>query len=50
MPGKIEAIREFNRMDGAYKPERVEVKNELSFSVLLRKLNGSELGRRREEG
>lgn len=50
MPGKIEAIRELNRMDGAYEPERVEVKSELSFSVLLRKLKGSELVRRRVEG
>lgn len=49
MPGKIEAIRELNRMDGAYEPERVEVKSELSFSVLLRKLKGSALVRRREE-
>lgn len=49
MPGKIEAIRELNRMDGAYEPERIEVRSELSFSVLLRKLKGSELVRRRKE-
>lgn len=48
MKVKIEAIHELNRMDGAYEPERVEVRSELSFSVLLRKLKGSELVRRRE--
>ncbi|MBT9449981.1 terminase small subunit [Akkermansia glycaniphila] len=40
MPGKIEAIRELNKMDGAYEPERVEVKSELSFSSLLAGIAG----------
>ena len=48
MKVKIEAIHELNRMNGAYKPERVEVKSKLSLSVLLRKFNGSELVRREE--
>ncbi|MFQ7015539.1 MULTISPECIES: hypothetical protein [unclassified Akkermansia] len=37
-------------MDDTYEPETMEVKSELSFFVLLRKLNGSELVRKRKEG
>lgn len=35
MPGKIEAIRELNRMDGAYEPQKVEVDAGESFMGLL---------------
>ena len=37
-------------LDDTYEPETMEVKSELSVFVLLRKLNGSELVRKRKEG
>lgn len=43
MPGKIDAIRELNRMDGAYEPEKIEVKSEFSFSTLLNGLTSDPL-------
>ncbi|SEH97423.1 terminase small subunit [Akkermansia glycaniphila] len=48
MPGKIEAIRELNRMDGAYEPEQIEVRSELSFGSLLKGLESSALVRGRK--
>lgn len=49
MPSKIDAIRELNRMDGAYEPDRVEVKSEFSFSSLLKSLPSDPLVRVTED-
>ncbi|MEG0334481.1 MAG: terminase small subunit [Akkermansia sp.] len=38
VPSKIAAITELNKMDGAYEPERIEVKSEFSFGSLLKAL------------
>lgn len=43
MPNKLSAIAELNKMDGAYEPEKIEVKSELSFSSLLNSLNSDPL-------
>jgi len=43
MPSKIAAITELNKMDGAYEPERHELKCDLSFSALLDSLHPSPL-------
>ena len=42
MPSKIDAIRELNRMDGAYEPEKVEVKHALSFDKLMDEIGRDE--------
>lgn len=49
MPSKIQAIQELNKMDGAYEPEKIEVKSELSFSLLLKSLPSDPLVRGTEE-
>ena len=49
MPSKIQAIQELNKMDGAYEPEKIEVKSELSFSSLLKSLPSDPLVRGTEE-
>lgn len=38
MPNKLSAIAELNKMDGAYEPEKIEVKSEFSFGSLLKNL------------
>lgn len=43
MPSKLGAIAELNKMDGAYEPEKIEVKSELSFSSLLNALPAAPL-------
>lgn len=45
MPSKLSAIAELNKMDGAYEPERIEVKSEFSFGSLLRDLPSDPLVR-----
>ena len=49
MPNKLSAIAELNKMDGAYEPEKIEVKSELSFSSLLKSLPSDPLVRGSEE-
>lgn len=48
MPSKLAAITELNKMDGAYEPEKIEVKSELSFSALLKSLPSDPLVREKE--
>lgn len=45
MPNKLAAITELNKMDGAYEPEKIEVKSELSFASLLKSLSSDPLVR-----
>ena len=43
MPSKLGAIAELNKMDGAYEPEKIEVRSEFSFGSLLKSLPSSQL-------
>lgn len=49
MPNKLSAIAELNKMTGAYEPEKIEVKSELSFASLLKSLPEDPLVRVTEE-